>query len=306
MVTILRRGRTGALVFARCAIKIFMAILVVIVVVLVGALGVASIIGPGDAARGEAVVPTVDCAPSASSPNPVVVLPGGDGTVDQTDEQWRPMVDALRENGNCTLVFQVRGVDGNRWASDVPAAGEDLSDFVAHVERVTGARQVSIVAHSAGSVIANYYLKVLRGAPNVRVAVFIAPETPRCDGAGFARSIGLPFAPFPVFRAVPAIPALLSRVAPATAGAMQIAPGSAVFNSIFNDGPLTQAGVAYAVIATERDQFATPAPECSFIDEPAVSNALYENLFPGAPAVDHSSIRSSPNTAKWVAERLAK
>ncbi|MDP0399754.1 esterase/lipase family protein [Tsukamurella strandjordii] len=280
-------------------------IFVMLIVLLVAAVGLAWIIGPGNPERGEAVAPAIDCKPTPRHPNPVVVLPGGDGTVDETAEQWRTMTDTLGQDGYCTLVFQVRGTDGNRWASDIPSAGQDLAAFVESVKQKTSAQQVSIVGHSAGSVVANYYLKVLRGAPNVHDAVFIAPETANCDGAGFAESIGLPFAPFPVFRAVPAVPALLSRLAPSAAGSMQIAPGSEVFKSIFEDGSLTQPGVRYSVIASKHDQFATPAPTCSFIDEPGVTNALYDELFPTAPAVDHSEIRSSTNTAKWVAEQLS-
>ncbi|MDF0530482.1 hypothetical protein P0W64_13020 [Tsukamurella sp. 8F] len=272
-----------------------------VVLLLAAALAWAWVVGPPAVNRGEVVAAPVECADNAA---PVVVLPGGDGTVGETAGQWKAVTDALRGAGFCALVFQAGVVDGNRWAGDVPAAAADLGAYIADVRKQTGAAKVAFVAHSAGSVVADYYLKVLHGAPDVDRAVFIAPETARCDGAGFARAMGLPAKPFPVFRAVPAIPALLGRAVPAAAGSLQIAPGSKVFARIFESGRLSQPGVAYSVIATSHDQFATPAPTCSFIEEPGVTNVLYDGAFPGAAPVDHSTIRSSPDTARWVVARL--
>ncbi|WP_405137413.1 hypothetical protein [Nocardia sp. NBC_01388] len=55
---------------------------------------------------------------------------------------------------------------------------------------------------------------------------------------------------------------------------------------------------------TKNDQVATPAGTCSFITEPGVTNDFYEDLFPDSPAVDHSTLRSSPQTANWVVDQL--
>lgn len=276
-------------------------LVLVLVIVVAGALGVAAALGPPDAEPGRAILPPIDCGPA----RPVVVLPGGDGTVEQTDDQWRTITDGLRSAGLCPLVFQVRGTDGQRWAADVPSAGADLAAFVQQVKARTGAERVAIVAHSAGSVVANHYLTVQHGAPDVAQAVFLAPETAHCDGAGFAAAMGLPGSPFPLFRAVPAVPALLARVVPSAAGPLQLAPGSPVFDAIF-DGPLAQPGVRYSVMATKRDEVATPAGTCSFIEEPGVTNVYYEDVFPGSPAVDHGSLRSSPEVARWVAGRITE
>ncbi|KXO93911.1 hypothetical protein AXK61_05070 [Tsukamurella pseudospumae] len=294
----------GVLRLLRRLLKVLGIGVLVIVVIVVGALGVVWFLGPPVAKAGDAVVPPIDCRATPERPHPVVVLPGGDGTVDQTDAQWRTTTDALRGAGYCTLVFQVRGSDGNRWAADVPTAGRDLNAFVDLVLVRTGAQQVAIVAHSAGSVVANHFLKVEHGAPKVADAVFLAPETSHCDGRGFAESMGLPTSPFPLFRAVPAVPALLARLMPSAAGPLQLAPGSPVFDAIF-DGVLAQPGVRYSVMATKRDVVATPAGTCSFIEEPGVTNVFYEDAFPAAPAVDHGSLRSSPQVAGWVIGRLA-
>ncbi|MGW6695038.1 esterase/lipase family protein [Rhodococcus sp. NPDC054953] len=258
---------------------------------------------------GEAVVPPIDCTSTAARPRPVIVLPGADGTTAQTADQWATVTSALRDAGACTLVFQGGVVDGTRWAGNIPDAAAQLASFVAAVREHTGADTVDLVAHSAGSVVSNYYLKVLGGAPAVTHAVFLAPEGRSCDGAGFLAAYGIrnpAVTPVQVLRALPFLPPLLGHLSPDLAVALQLAPGSRVHREVFESGPVTQAGVSYSILATARDEIATPAPSCSFIDEPGVTNTLFEDAFPGAPAVDHSALRSSPQAAGWVVGRLAQ
>ncbi|MGW0042229.1 esterase/lipase family protein [Rhodococcus sp. NPDC003348] len=256
---------------------------------------------------GEAVPPPIDCRPTAEHPRPVIVLPGADGGTSETADQWATMTSALRGSGACTLLFQGGVVDGRRWAGNIPDEAAQLAEFIASVQAATGADAVDLVAHSAGTVVSNYYLKVLGGARNVAHAVFLAPEGRDCDGAGFVAAYGIddpPVTPVQVVRALPFLPPLLGHVSPDLAVALQLAPGSEVYTKVFVDGPLTQPGVDYSVMATERDEIATPAPTCSFITEPGVTNTLFEQVYPEAPAVDHSSLRSSPQTAEWVLEQL--
>ncbi|WP_181762768.1 esterase/lipase family protein [Rhodococcus spelaei] len=258
---------------------------------------------------GDVVAPRIDCRPTDSHPRPVIVLPGGDGTTSQTADQWATVTSALRESGACTLVFQGGVVDGKRWAGNVRDSATQLAAFVTAVEDATGAATVDLVAHSAGTVVSNYYLKVLGGAPNVTHAVFLAPEGRGFDGAGFLAAYGirnLPVTPVQVLQAMPFLPPLLGHLSPDLASALQFAPGSQAYQDVFGTGPVTQPGVSYSVLATAHDELATPAPACSFIAEPGVTNTLYEDAFPDAPAVDHSSLRSSPQTAGWILDRLAR
>ncbi|KAA0024637.1 esterase/lipase family protein [Antrihabitans cavernicola] len=259
------------------------------------------------APAGTTIEPPIGCLPTAARPDPVVVLPGADGTTAQTAEQWAVMTQHLRGAGACVLVFQGGIIDGKRWAGDIPAAAVQVAQFVDRVEATTGARKVDIVAHSAGSIVANYYLKVLHGAPNVEHAVFIASEGGGCDGAGSLAALGiknLPITPVQVLRTLPFMAPILAQLLPDLATTLQMAPGSAVYESVFVDGPVTQPGVRYAVLASKADTLATPAGTCSFITEPGVTNVFYEDLFPGRPPVDHSTIRSSPDTANWVVDQL--
>ncbi|WP_406237562.1 esterase/lipase family protein [Nocardia sp. NBC_01009] len=266
--------------------------------------------GSGSAApvvsAGTVIEPAIDCLPSSARPNPVIVLPGADGGTADTAAQWGPMVSALRHEGACALVFQGGIVDGKRWAGDMPSAARQLAQFIAKVKATTGAAKVDIVAHSAGTFVANYFVKVLGGAAEVPNMVLLTPEARGCDGVGFLAQYGLkdlPITPVQLVTALPFLVPVLSTLMPSMANALQLTPASEVYKAVM-DGPLVQPGVRYSVLATKNDGVATPPGVCSFITEPGVTNVFYEDLFPGSPAVDHSTVRSSPDTAKWVVEQL--
>lgn len=254
---------------------------------------------------GTTIEPAIDCAPTAAHPEPVVVLPGADGTPEQTAAQWDTMLGALRGAGYCALLFQGGIANDKRWNGDMAAEARQVADFIAKVRQTTGADKVEIVAHSAGSIMSNYYLKVLGGAPTVSHAVFLTPEVRGCDGAGVLGIPNPPITPVQMLTSMPFLAPLLAAGSQDLAVAMQMAPTSALYHAVF-DTAVTQPGVTYSVIATRRDQLATPAPACSTLDEPGVVNAVYEDLFPDAEAVDHSLIRSSTNTAGWVLQQLQR
>ncbi|WP_369634027.1 esterase/lipase family protein [Nocardia sp. JMUB6875] len=254
---------------------------------------------------GTTIEPSIDCVPSSAHPYPVVVLPGGDGSPEQTDAQWATMLGTLRGAGSCTVLFQGGIVNDKRWNGDIPGEAKQVGDFIAKVRQTTGTDKVEIVAHSAGTIVTNYYLKLLGGAPTVSHAVFITPEVRGCDGAGVLGIKNPPVTPLQLITALPFLATVMAASSPEMATAMQMTPASPVYRSIF-DTTVAQPGVTYSLIATRNDQIATPAPACSTLDEPGVVNAVYEDLFPGAAPVDHSLIRSSDNTAGWVLQQLQR
>ncbi|MFB8007978.1 lipase family alpha/beta hydrolase [Nocardia sp. NPDC056000] len=257
---------------------------------------------------GTVVEPEIDCHPTERRPNPVVVLPGGDGSTGDTAADWATVVTALRAAGYCTLIFQGGVVNEKRWAGDIPTGARQTADFIARVRERTGAERVDLVAHSVGTVVANYFLKVLRGAPQVAHAVLLAPEARDCDGAGLLAPLGIenpPITPGRALREMPFLAAGLTELSPELALAVQLTPQSPVYHAIF-DGPIAQPGVRYSVLASRHDEFATPPETCSIIIEPGVTMDFYEDRFPGAAPVGHSALRSSVHTAGWVLEQLAR
>ncbi|GGK58201.1 esterase/lipase family protein [Nocardia camponoti] len=255
---------------------------------------------------GAPVAEPINCRPDASHPNPVIVLPGGDGLVADTESQWDTMLSTLRGAGFCAVTFQGGVVDGRRWGGDMPTSARQLGDYVAEVKAATGAAKVDIVAHSAGGFVTNYYAKVLGGGANLRSVVLLAPETRGVDGTGFLEQsgvTGMSVTPVDLLRQVPGLRASLSTAMPKMASMLQVLPGSPAYHAVM-DGPLAIEGVRYAVLATRNDRVATPAGASSFILEPGVTNVFYEDEFPAAAPVDHSTLRSSPLTAAWVVSQL--
>ncbi|AYF76256.1 hypothetical protein D7D52_23225 [Nocardia yunnanensis] len=262
--------------------------------------------GAANIPAGNTIEPPIDCVPDSAHPRPIVVLPGGDGTTADTATQWDTMLTALRGAGYCALLFQGGVINGNRWTGDIPSAARQVADFVTKVRQVTEADQVDLVAHSAGTIVSNYFLEVLGGAPAVAHAVFLTPETRGCDGAGFLAAYGIensPVTPVQVVAALPFLGTVLAAVAPDKANAVQMMPSSSVYQAVF-DGQVSQPGVRYSVLSTRNDELATPATICSVLDEPGVNMNFYEDLFPGSAPVGHSSLRSSANTANWVIQQL--
>ncbi|MGW4120876.1 esterase/lipase family protein [Nocardia sp. NPDC004711] len=255
---------------------------------------------------GNTIEPPIDCTPDSAHPRPVVVLPGGDGTTADTAAQWNTMLTTLRGAGYCAFLFQGGIINGNRWTGDIPSAAQQVADFVAEVRQTTGADQVDIVAHSAGTIVSNYFLKVLGGASSVAHAVFLTPEIRGCDGSGFLGAYGIknpPISPAQVASGLPFLGTVLAVIAPDKANLVQMMPSSPVYQAVFN-GQVAQPGVRYSVLSTRNDELATPATVCTNLTEPGVNMNFYEDLFPGAAPVGHSSLRSSPDTANWVAQQL--
>ncbi|MEV6073466.1 hypothetical protein AB0L82_43555 [Nocardia sp. NPDC052001] len=262
--------------------------------------------GSAEVPAGNTIEPPIDCTPDSAHPRPVVVLPGGDGTTAETTTQWNTLLSTVRAAGHCAFLFQGGVINGSRWTGDIPSAAQQVADFVTTVRQTTGADQVDIIAHSAGTIVANYFLKVLGGAPVVARAVFLTPEVRGCDGSGFFSAYGIKNAPISPVQALSALPFLgtvLAVIAPDKANLVQMLPSSPVYQAIFN-GPITQPGVRYSVLSTRNDELATPATVCTNLTELGVNMNFYEDLFPGAAPVGHSSLRSSSDTANWVAQQL--
>ncbi|MEU0545677.1 alpha/beta fold hydrolase [Nocardia sp. NPDC005978] len=256
---------------------------------------------------GSTIEPPTDCAPDPAHPRPVVVLPGADGTTAETEAQWNTVLTTLRAAGHCVFLFQGGVIDGNRWSGDFPSAAQQVANFVQKVRDTTGADRVDLVAHSAGTVVANYFLKVLDGSPEVAHAVLLTPEVRGCDGRGFLAALGIensPVSPAEVLSAIPFLGSLLATIAPTKANLVQLLPNSPVYESIFT-GQISQPGTTYSVLSTRNDELATPAAVCTNLTEPAVNMNFYEDLFPSAAPVGHSTLRSSPETAAWITQQLA-
>lgn len=125
----------------------------------------------------EAIPPGADdwaCKPSKAHPRPVVLV---HGTWESAYQTWAGFAPVLARHGYCVFAPELGilptsaggGVPalqsgGEYGAGHVDESAAQLGAFVERVLRVTGARQVDLVGHSQGGVIARAYLRFHGGA----------------------------------------------------------------------------------------------------------------------------------------------
>ena len=119
------------------------------------------------------------CRPTSRHPRPVVLA---HGTAGNKNTNWQTYAPLLANNGYCVfaLTYGVtagtpKGADQFGGLDRIETSAQQLRAFVTKVRRATGARQVDILGHSQGTLMPNYYLKFLGGAPYVRNYVSLAP-----------------------------------------------------------------------------------------------------------------------------------
>ena len=217
------------------------------------------------------------CRPDPAHPRPVVLVHGG-GT--NMVRSWLALSPVLVDAGYCVFALNHGGMPdsaatGRYGLAGVAESAAQLDAFIDRVLAATGAEEVDLVGHSLGGLVPRYLLKFLpgfgrHGADRVGTLVGLAPSNHGGDLSLITG--GRPLPPEVVARC----PACLEQVA-----------GSPLLTRLNADGE-TVPGVAYTVIATERDRLVTPI-ESAFLDGPGVTNLTVQQLCPGR-AVNHRTI----------------
>lgn len=227
------------------------------------------------------------CKPSAAHPRPVVLVTGTFGNM--TDD-WAGLGPTLANQGYCVYSTPVGG-DPNvlvQTTGPVVTSAKQIASFVGQVLAQTGANQVDLVGHSQGGLIAEYYAKLLHGAPHVHTLVALSPTTHGTTLDGLAT----------LARFFPGGPQLVHGACPACADQMT---GSPVVNAL-DAGPIAQPGVNYTVVETRNEFVVTPAGS-SFISEPGVRNEWVQDSCP-ADTVDHAQLTYDPPIQTLVENAL--
>lgn len=115
------------------------------------------------------------CSPSATHPNPVVLVHGLGATM---RENWSEMAPFLAGRGYCVYALTYgRDPRAPQFGGTVPMeqSSHELAAFVDRVLAATGAAKVDIVGHSEGSLMPNWYVKFLGGAAKVDRYVGLTP-----------------------------------------------------------------------------------------------------------------------------------
>ncbi len=221
------------------------------------------------------------CRPTADHPRPVILL---HGTWDNQNA-WNLVSPDLAAHGHCVFTLNYGRDPGSAYGAmpwvygtgDMDASAARLAGFVEQVRSATGARQVDLVGHSQGALIARQYLRFHGGADpldparnTVRRVVTIAGTNhgTTMQGIGLLVENNRPLGDFAAL--------LLSRAA------IDQVVGSP-FITRLNAGGDTEPGVDYTVIATRVDTTSTP-PEASFLTGgvgATVSNLWLQDVSPG-------------------------
>ncbi|MGH3435784.1 MAG: esterase/lipase family protein [Sciscionella sp.] len=228
-----------------------------------------------------------DCHPSATHPLPVVLV---NGTFSNMTDDWSGLGPTLANAGYCVYDTPIGGNPHSIIQTTGPVADSatQIASFVQQVKAETGASKVDLVGHSQGGLIAEYYAKVLGGAPNVHTLVGLSPTTHGTDLDG----LGSLATAFPGGRQL---------VNAACAACADQLPGSAVVKAV-DDGPIAQPGVDYTIIETHNETVVTPAGS-SFIKEPGVHN-LWVQDYCWFDFVGHASLPYDPTTQSLVENAL--
>ncbi|WP_220794766.1 esterase/lipase family protein [Nocardioides pelophilus] len=150
-----------------------------------------------------------DCRPTARHPRPVVLV---HGTAGNKNTNWQTYAPLLHNNGYCVFALTYGVAPGTPLPANqlggmtrMQDSARQLKRFVARVLRATGARKVDLLGHSQGTLMPEYWVKFLGGAPYVKRYVSLAPVWHGTDLANpaplLAKAFGVPEDQIPVCQA---------------------------------------------------------------------------------------------------------
>jgi pimeloyl-ACP methyl ester carboxylesterase len=234
------------------------------------------------------------CVPSASHPEPVVLLHGLGAT--SYEDLGNLVAPALAHAGYCVYgaTYGATSALGPFVGGLGPIAdsGRQIGQFIDRVLSATHASKVDLVGHSEGAFMSLWVPKVDDFAPRVDRVVAIAPPS---HGTTFGGLVTLG----QTLRAMPEVTTLLSD-GECVACAQVIDGGSAV--AILDDGPIAQPGVAYTIIASRADELVTPT-STAFVREPGVHNVYIQSTCPLDP-VGHLGEAYDGDVEQMIANAL--
>src|SRR5579875_1252706 len=210
---------------------------------------------------------------SSAHPYPVVLV---NGTFANAEDDFGALAPTLANAGYCVYTFAY-GAPSSQFVQSigaVPQSAQTLASFVQYVLAATGAPKADLVGHSQGGMLAEYYAKLLGGAPYIHDLVGLSPTTHGTTLDGLTTLAGY----------FPGANQFTGALCPACTGQEA---GSPVIRALDN-GPIAQPGVSYTIIETRNETVVTPVGS-SFISEPGVTNEYVQSFCP-LDTVDHVNL----------------
>ena len=232
------------------------------------------------------------CRPTSRHPRPVVLVHGTSGN---KNTNWQTHAPLLANNGYCVfaLTYGVsagtpKGADQFGGLDKIETSAKQLAAFITKVRRATGAKKVDILGHSQGTLMPNYYLKFLGGAPYVRNYVSLAPLW---HGTGGDDTLAKSMAVFG--------PNQDAQELPVCKACSQMSTGSP-FMQKMRRGGVAVSGVNYTNIVTKYDQLVRPYTSGI---EPGMRNITVQSRC-AQDYTEHFEIAADPVAAAYVLNAL--
>lgn len=209
---------------------------------------------------------------SSSHPNPVVLLHGLGATY---YEDLNFLEGYLKTKNYCTFSITYGAYDGFPLVGGLRSIDDSMvqiADFIKQVKQNTGASKVDIVGHSEGGFQSLYVTKYGGVSDFIGNVVAIAPPTHGTSFAGLYKLAQL----LGIDNGVNDILKTFGCVA-----CTEITTGGPLITKL-NNGPITQSGVKYTIIASKYDELVTPT-KTAFVNEPGVNNIYVQDYCPLDP-----------------------
>lgn len=219
-----------------------------------------------------------NCTPQEGKTHVVLIH----GTFSSSVLSYGALAPRLANAGYCVYATDYGGKEPDDWfkaTGPVAASAAQVGQFVDSVLKTTRASKVDLIGHSQGGLIGFYLLKELGYAPKVRHFVALAPS---------------------VSGTVLANPTQGKNIGYCIACNDQH-PESEIVKQL-NNGPVTQPGVLYTVLATQNDYVVRPV-EKQFVREPGVLNLYIQDQLPGKFAT-HSNMLYDDEVLDLITELL--
>jgi triacylglycerol lipase len=238
------------------------------------------------------------CRPSSAHPNPVVLAHGASANM---TVNWVTVAPLLANNGYCVFALTYGVPAGTPFPVDqiggrnpMEQSAAQLGAFVDRVLAATGAARVDIVGHSEGSLMPNYYVKFLGGAPKVDHYVGLTPLWQGTNVAGLATLVGL--------GRLLGLGGIIDLITdPVFASAPQFLAGSDFIRKM-NEGPVAVPGVTYTMVMTRYDEAVVPYTS-GILHAPNATNVVLQDLCPQDFA-GHGMVGFDPNATQVVLNAL--
>ncbi|AJE31917.1 triacylglycerol lipase precursor [Corynebacterium humireducens NBRC 106098 = DSM 45392] len=227
--------------------------------------------------------------PTPERPWPVILIHGtGD-----TNGIWQNLAVDLRADGWAVFAPEF----GHRCTDRVEESAEQVGAYIDAVLQVTGARQVVLVGHSQGGILARYWMRVLDGAPKVRHLVTLGVPNHGTTMGGMLSGMTSTRIGESMLTS-----AISSWFGPS---GFQLITGHPLLDEINADGPVEE-GVGYTNIATRFDTIIQPLETCFLeSDDPEadITNIIVQDVEPKSRVL-HVDLPGDARVRRIVREAL--